>query len=262
MRAKAKEGVAAFEAGDSEQALALIDEAKKQARAFRRSLKPFDPEKPDKGGVDLVAKTRYSLWDDLPPIDVFFMVFWGFVMTWPLWNPFLNRVVLARNRDRIRVWRRRKWLGVLAISALAAFGWYGVFGSGGNINQNSGYKHGMMDGALVAIDAGTKLSDKDNAFEPTWTPIRYGVAETHSEEKFRPPTWLASAKTDEEGRYVPKGGMTQDSQATEGGFQATYNPVELRPGEPDKDAWNRHIAGTDELGRDFFSRMIWGPAPV
>ncbi len=258
MRGKAREGVAAFEAGNTEAALEFFDEAKKQARGFRRSLKPLDPNDPEKGGVDLVATTTFPLWDDLPPTDVAFMVFWAFILLWPLWNPFMNRVLLRGDRDRIRIWRKRKWLGVLAISGLIALVWYGVFGPGGDINKNAGYKHGLVDGSLVALESGSRLSDSESRFDPPWTPIRYGVAETHTEEKFRPPTWMAYAKTDAEGRYVPKGGMSSDDQATEGGFQATYNPVEVRPGEPERDAWNRHLAGVDELGRDFFSRMIWG----
>ena len=35
-------------------------------------------------------------------------------------------------------------------------------------------------------------------------------------------------------------------------------PVEVRYSEPEINAWNRHIGGTDESGRDFLVRMIWG----
>ncbi|HPF14859.1 MAG TPA: ABC transporter permease [Planctomycetota bacterium] len=257
LKAKAREGATAFAAGNTEAALAAFDEAKKSARAYKRSLKALDPKEPDQGGMDLVASVEHPLWDDLPPMDVFFMVLWAFVLAWPLWNRGINRM-LGGDRDRIRVWRKRKWLGVLGMSLLAALGWYATWGGGGDLNQNSGYKHELYDGLRYAIPAGQRLSQSATPFEIPWTPLRYGIAETHKEEQFRPPTWLKRSRADDQGRYVAKGSMETGSLAGKDGFEATTNPVEVRPGEPSINSPIRHLAGVDELGRDFFTRMIWG----
>jgi peptide/nickel transport system permease protein len=42
------------------------------------------------------------------------------------------------------------------------------------------------------------------------------------------------------------------------GYEAPAVPVEVRPGEPSVNHSLRRIAGTDELGRDFFTRILWG----
>ncbi len=258
MRDSTAVAVKAFEEGDHSTAKTQLQAAEVQARALRTSLRPMDPANPSAGGMDLVSRAESPLWDDLPPLDIFFMVVWAFVLTWPIWNPLIN-LGLGRNRDRIREWRKRKWMGVFAIAVLCALGWFLVWGGGGNINQNSGYKHGLYDGTMVAIPEGMRISQADTEFDIPWTPLRYGIAETHSEELFRPPTWLKRSRTDESGAYVPQGDSGETAGAkTSGSFTASYTPVKVRPGEPGRDSWYRHLAGVDESGRDFFSRMIWG----
>ena len=42
------------------------------------------------------------------------------------------------------------------------------------------------------------------------------------------------------------------------GYMPPPTPTEVRFGEPWPNAPHRHLAGTDELGRDFFVRMLWG----
>ena len=37
---------------------------------------------------------------------------------------------------------------------------------------------------MLAVRAGTTALDENNVFEPSWPPIRYGYAETHTEELF------------------------------------------------------------------------------
>ncbi len=83
-----------------------------------------------------------------------------------------------------------------------------------------------------------------------FAPVPYGYAETRLSEALRPPTWL----TDREEQLQP-------SQAKSGVSDATARaslPVEVRPGEPEPDAWNRHLMGTDTLGRDVLTRVLWG----
>ncbi len=80
-------------------------------------------------------------------------------------------------------------------------------------------------------------------------PIAMGYAETHSDETWRPPTWLASSRIDEQGRYLdPK--RAQGANA----------PLALvvRPGEPQGNSAFRHLLGTDGSGRDIAARLLWG----
>jgi peptide/nickel transport system permease protein len=76
---------------------------------------------------------------------------------------------------------------------------------------------------------------------------------------FRPPTWRRrAAEIDEEGRYV-HGDRAKAFQADETtGFEAALSPILVRPGELPRNHPARRLAGTDELGRDFFTRMLWG----
>ncbi|MEZ5974901.1 MAG: ABC transporter permease [Planctomycetota bacterium] len=267
------EAVAAFQAGNAEKATEILRDVKKDARALRDTAKPLDRKEPGAGGVDLVARMERPLWDDIPPLDVFFMVLWLWVLAWPIWNPLFNRL-LGRNRERIRHWRMRKTGMVLGTSALAALVWFGVFGAGGKQDANAPYKADLQNGNRIAIQAGSRLSDTGNEFQVTWAPINYGVAESHLAEQFRPPTWLSQAESTE-GSWVP-GAADKSKKAAEASpgaqdapkelagdkkgdeFQATYKEVEIRESEPGIDDWDRHIAGTDETGRDFFTRMIWG----
>ncbi len=257
MRGLLEEASLAFTTGDGEGALAKVKEAKKQARSFRKGLRAADPKDPEAGGLNLVAKAESPLWDDLSPLEIFIMVFWAFVMAWPLWNAGINKL-LKGDRESIRNWRRRKFGLVMLFSIAAALLWLGTWGAGGNMNQNAKYKRGLSDGSLIAIQEGTSLLDTGNEFEVPWAWIRYGTAETHNEEQFRPPTWKASAKTDEEGRWVQNKEMVDSDLATQGGFEATYEKVIVREGEPGMNSGFRHMAGVDETGRDFLARMIWG----
>lgn len=82
-----------------------------------------------------------------------------------------------------------------------------------------------------------------------FAPIAMGFAETHSDETWRPPTWLASSRIDEQGRYI-------DPERGEG----ANAPLALvvRPGEPERNSAFRHLLGTDGSGRDIAARLLWG----
>ena len=60
-----------------------------------------------------------------------------------------------------------------------------------------------------------------------------------------------------EGDFVSGPRATTADEST-GGFQKQTQPVDVLQGEPDLNAWDRHLMGVDELGRDFFTRLIWG----
>lgn len=81
-----------------------------------------------------------------------------------------------------------------------------------------------------------------------FAPIPYGYAETSLPEAWRPPTWLASSRMDDEGRYTSGARASSPSAG---------KPV-ARLGEPAVDSARRHLLGTDALGRDVAARTLWG----
>ena len=84
-----------------------------------------------------------------------------------------------------------------------------------------------------------------------FAPVPFGYRETNPSEAWRPPTWLTSAEIDESGRYV---GRAQAS----GGLELPPAPVEVRAGEPARNAALRHPLGTDAQGRDLLARVLYG----
>lgn len=97
----------------------------------------------------------------------------------------------------------------------------------------------------AALARGEVLSER-----AVFAPVPYGYAETRLSEALRPPTWLP----DEDGRVHPshmRAGPT-------GSAPFPSIAVEVRPGEPEPWAWNRHLMGADSLGRDVLTRLLWG----
>ncbi|HIG87715.1 MAG TPA: ABC transporter permease [Planctomycetes bacterium] len=254
-REKAAAGRQAFGGGDTDLATALLGEAKDLTRELRKSLRPLDPKNPDRGGVALQSRRTLPLWDALWPREIFFMVLWVLLASWPVWNRLLNQIALKGDRERIRDWRRRKAALVLGLSVFASLGWYAAFGDGDDMYKNGPHKAGLISGAIVALPEGQLLGEGTGAFDPTWPPLTYGLAETHTEEMFRPPTWWWWAEIDEAGRYV-RGPKSASEENT--GFTAAVTPVDVRAGEPARNSKMRHLAGVDELGRDFLTRLVWG----
>lgn len=252
-------GMGEAAAGEREAAEATFGEAKTLATALKKELVAHDPAQPDAGGIPLVAVRSHPLRESISPWEVFFMVLWALVMAWPLWNRALNRGVLAGDRERIRRWRKRKAAGVLAVSAAGALLWAWTVGSGGNPYDSAPFKGSITGGSMLLVKAGMSATDPDSASLPVWPPLRYGYAETHPEEKFRPPTWRREeAELDGDGRYVHGARAKAFKAGPERDYVPPPTPVEIREGERRlNDPWRR-MAGTDEMGRDFFTRMLWG----
>ncbi len=255
------DAIAAREAGDLDGATAMGEELKTRSRAFRDEFKARDPSAqgaaagaaPSAGdagseaepeGLVLNPVRSYPLLESISHWEIFFMTLWAMVLTWPVWNRVLNRFVLAAERGRIRSWRKRKLATVLGIAALSAVVWANTVAGETATFDTAPFKLGLTRGDIIA------------EVPPLFPLLPYGYAETHPEENFRPPTWTAKAHVDAEGRFTHSSRAPEPDPVT--GYLPPATPVDLRAGEPDVNAGARHPAGTDELGRDFLVRMVWG----
>lgn len=135
--------------------------------------------------------------------------------------------------------RRALGLGAAGLAAASLAAWLaGLPFDVGAVRGGPTLKQRLQAGELVV----------ERAVLP---PVFYGVAETHAGESHRPPTWLASAARDEAGRAPRR-------EAPLPGLVASSLPVEVRWGEPARNAPWRHLLGTDALGRDVLVRLVWG----
>ena len=198
----------------------------------------------DDPGKRLVPLTRYPLAEGLGWGSLFFMVLWLVLATFPCWNRIWNKGLLAGDRERIRRARRAKQALLLGVPGAAALTWALFVGGGAPAFDVSPYKRGLTEEKIVATEA------------PYFSPIPLGYAETHKEEGFRPPTWLSSSRLDSNGRYMRGLRVPRPDRIT--GYLPPATPVEVRYAEAWPNAPHRHLAGTDELGRDFFVRLLWG----
>lgn len=240
--AKIDEAFAAARANDVPRATELGSEAKDLAKALRIDYKPLDPEKPDDGGKSLRPLTRYPLFDTLTWAEVFFMVLWALVLTWPLWNRFVNRTLLTGDRARIRRARKPKFATVIGVSVLCAVLWF-VISEDAGTNKSSSFKAEITAGQIDVVSSVMPL-------------IPYGFAETNGAENFRPPTWRPISEISEEGHYVRGARVPKADSVT--GYVQPAKPVVVLYGEPERNAATRHILGTDKVGRDFLTRILWG----
>jgi peptide/nickel transport system permease protein len=236
-------GIAATLAGESAEAERQGVAALAEASAFGVELATGGPQQPEVG-VQLESHTTWPLFESLSAGDVLFMVFWLLLFTWPFWNRLVNALLLGGKRQAIR--DARAWKGgvLVCLPLGAALAWGVLVGGGGHAFDVGPYKQNLTRGSLIPTEA------------PLLAPIPIGYAETHTEESFRPPTWLASSQLDADGHFTR--GLRRPKADPVTGFFPPPTPTEVRFGEPWPNAPSRHMAGTDELGRDFMVRMLWG----
>ena len=217
----------------------------KQAKSFAADYRAA-PSGSEAGapGKHLVPTTQYPLAEGLGWGSVSFMALWLILASFPFWNRLWNQGLLGGDRDRIRRARRAKRALCFALPALVGVLWVAFVGGGSPAFDVSPFKRGLTDGSIVPHAA------------PVMVPIPLGYAETHKEEGFRPPTWTADSRLDADGRYVRGLRVSKPDPIT--GFLPPATPVEVRFAEAPPNAPHRHLAGTDELGRDFFVRLLWG----
>jgi len=189
--------------------------------------------------IALQPFTSYPVLESLSWGEVYFMLLWIGVMSWPIWNRLVNRLLLGGVRNRIRSARRPKVAAVVLLPLLGVIGFELLHGTSESDFQTSSIKE-----ALTA--------DQARSESVLFAPIAFGMAEQHPAEQFRGPTWVAGASLDEEG-FFP-GEERVDGQ----GLTLHRTPVDVRIGEADRNAAARHPLGADSLGRDLLARMVWG----
>jgi peptide/nickel transport system permease protein len=208
---------------------------------IRAELEPAPPGTAPVPGstVELVPFTSWPALANLSRLDIFFMVQWVLVLTFPLWNRFVNRGLLKGERLRIRRARKRKLFALVAVPAVAAMAWQGTRSD----FYLSAYKTGLTDGGVRAETV-------------VFPPVPFGIAESNDSETFRPPTWHPEAEISADGYYVrgPRAGRFDPTTR----IPRPAKPVIQRFAEPDGNHAFRHPLGTDSLGRDLAARMIWG----
>ncbi|MCA9726099.1 MAG: ABC transporter permease [Candidatus Eisenbacteria bacterium] len=189
--------------------------------------------------VALTPFRTFPAFQNLGRGDVFFMVLWILILFFPLWNRFWNQRILRGHRFRIRRARRHKMLLLFGLPALCALFWQGSAGE----FYVSTYKSGLTAGSVIARHV-------------AFAPIPYGLAESNEGESFRPPTWHTTSEIDDAGYYVrgPRAGRID--RAT--GIPKAGQPVQVEVGEPSANSFRRHLLGTDSLGRDLATRLVWG----
>ncbi len=240
--ARIDEAVAVGLAGDAERARELAGEAKALASGIRKELAPLDPEDPEAGGVELSPVKSYPLWEAITATELFLMVLWAGVMTWPLWNTFVNRILLGGNRNRIRRLRKRKIAIVLLLALVAGIAWKVRVG-GSMTFEAASFKENLTSGQIVA----TRV---------VFPPLSFGFAETSSGEHLRPPTWTSVSEISGEGYYLHGPRVPVADPTT--GYLPPPHPVEIRYSEPATNSAWRHPLGTDSVGRDILARLVWG----
>ena len=171
-------------------------------------------------GVELLPRLSFPALESITGVDAALMALWVLLLAQPL----LRRRIAAR-----------PWVpvGVTAAAAVFGLGWSLAFDRGPSLRTGA-IKAGLTRGEIVPERV-------------LFAPLGMGFAESHMNERFRPPTWHADSELAEDGTYV------RGSRAELGA-----QPVEVRSGEAPLNSPWRHPLGTDSLGRDLVVRLLWG----
>lgn len=237
--------VQASVAGDAEGVAthaAALREAAGEVRGSLRAAKYDDEPEPGRS-VPLQPYRVRPVLESLGLLEVGFMGLWCALASLPLWGRFVDRVILKGSRARIRAARRPKLVAVLLVPLLTAGGFALVVGVSDTELETTSLKQALSD-------------DKARAVEVLFPPLAYGMPEQNQTEVFRGPTWDPDAEIDEEGYRTAAGADARVDP--ESNIPIRGNPVVVRVGEPERNAPTRHLLGTDSLGRDMLTRMIWG----
>jgi peptide/nickel transport system permease protein len=234
--------VAAASENRGDQAVAAADRVVELARRAKAELTAAAEGAAAEPGKTIVlqAHTSSPAFEAIGRGELYFMGLWLLVLSWPLSDRIVNAWLLAGDRERIRRARRKKAIALLLLPLLPLLFWRG---GGESALSTSPYKSGLSSGEIVAQRV-------------IFPPVPFGLAEQNDGEYFRPPTWREQSEISEVGEYV-HGVRSQRGEHADG-FTPPSQPVDVRFAEPERNAPLRHPLGTDSVGRDILSRVIWG----
>ncbi len=212
--------VRAATAGETERAGELAVRAREGALALREELAPSDAL--TAGGEAMLARRSHPLFASLAGWEIGVMLWWLWAVAGPI------RAVIFARASRAGRRRRGPLLGAAAallVASCGALAWEAARSGEPPAAESAPYKRALDTGELVP------------ARPPRFAPIAFGFAETHALEGLLPPSWTET-------------GQRRALERRQGNV--------ARAGEPGLDSRWRFLAGTDELGRDFLTRLIWG----
>lgn len=170
--------------------------------------------------VELRAKHHFPVLISLTGLDVGFLVWSLLTFLFPVWRWALAKLIKKSQRPLVASFA---WIGFpLLASAL----WWWLVPHREDVTK---YKEGRLAAEVAPTDHQTPVIYQT----VVWPPIPYGLAESTLEQKYQPPPWLANKKSE-----------TKTTSATALGAPSPWD--------------GPHWLGTDSLGRDALSRMIWG----
>ena len=212
------------------------------------------PAREEAGGLKLVAHRATRCWSP-SGLDLFFMSLWLLLVGWPVWNPLLNGCSWAGTASPF-----------VAGDGASPRGPGGLDpGRRGLVRRGSGraractrrlpLQGGPHRGRLTLSRLGTSWAPGDG---PTCRPSRRSPTAGGD-----PPGGAVPAPDvdrggprDEDGRYLRGPRSRRRGRGRYGGGRQSGRGA-LRRAAPEP-APSRHLAGVDELGRDFLARMMWG----
>ncbi|MFT7484886.1 MAG: hypothetical protein ACI9F9_000731, partial [Candidatus Paceibacteria bacterium] len=119
--------------------------SKTLVKALRIDFKALDPNQPEEGGLELVGKRSYPILEAISGWEMFFMVLWLALMTWPVWNKIWNRTLSAGDRNQIRKSRKPKLFVAVGLSVACGL-LYGNTVGGSSTFTVSGFKAALTSG--------------------------------------------------------------------------------------------------------------------
>ncbi|MDG2390396.1 MAG: ABC transporter permease [Planctomycetaceae bacterium] len=201
----------------------------------------------------LTSRTYWPVFQSLSWSDIGFMVFIPIVVFAPIWMPFVNRCDPSGKKKLIP-------LVYIIIPVVSALCWKLMVPERVDITP---YRAGLYANSTNAEDA-------DVIYESVvWPLVPFALDESNLDLLFAEPQKMAgftsSILTPEELQQLKEEAVQREQKLLLEEIQGSQQSDKDAPNKNEDDVrhnvlpWSRpHIMGTDDSGRDLFTRMIWG----